>query len=105
MPDQKPRPSGPLSGMRVVDMTQFILGPVATQILGDYGADVIKIESPGGDPNRTLGPSRYPEMTAMVLGMNRNKRSVVLNLKRPEALQALNRITNEADVLLPRTHA
>jgi crotonobetainyl-CoA:carnitine CoA-transferase CaiB-like acyl-CoA transferase len=92
--------SGPLSGMRVVDLTQFILGPVATQILGDYGADVIKIEAPEGDLNRKIGPARYPDMTAMFLGMNRGKRSVVLNLKRPEALDALNRMIDEADVFV-----
>ncbi|MGZ5175877.1 MAG: CaiB/BaiF CoA transferase family protein, partial [Burkholderiales bacterium] len=92
--------SGPLSGMRVVDLTQFILGPIATQILGDYGADVIKIEAPEGDLNRKIGPARYPDMTAMFLGMNRGKRSVVLNLKRPEALDALNRMIDEADVFV-----
>ncbi|MDB5924261.1 MAG: carnitine dehydratase [Betaproteobacteria bacterium] len=92
--------SGPLSGMRIVDLTQFILGPVATQILGDYGADVIKIEAPEGDLNRKIGPARYPDMTAMFLGMNRNKRSVVLNLKRPEALDALNRMIDDADVFV-----
>jgi crotonobetainyl-CoA:carnitine CoA-transferase CaiB-like acyl-CoA transferase len=95
--------SGPLSGFRVVDMTQFILGPVATQILGDYGADVIKIEAPGGDLNRKIGPTRYPEMSAMFLGMNRNKKSVVLNLKRREALEALNRMIDDADVFVHST--
>ena len=103
MSDPKPGKTGPLSGFRVVDMTQFILGPVATQILGDYGADVIKIESPGGDLNRKIGPSRYPDMTAMFLGMNRNKKSVVLNLKRPEALEALNRMIDDADVFVHST--
>jgi crotonobetainyl-CoA:carnitine CoA-transferase CaiB-like acyl-CoA transferase len=92
--------SGPLCGMRVVDLTQFILGPVATQILGDYGADVIKIEAPEGDLNRKIGPARYPGMTAMFLGMNRSKRSVVLNLKRPQALEALNRMVADADVFV-----
>jgi len=92
--------SGPLSGLRVVDLTQFILGPVATQILGDYGADVIKIENPAGDLNRKIGPARYPDMAAMFLGMNRSKRSVVLNLKRREALDALNRMIDDADVFV-----
>jgi formyl-CoA transferase len=94
------RASGPLSGIRVVDLTQFILGPVATQILGDYGADVIKIESPEGDLNRKIGPARYPDMATLFLGMNRSKRSVVLNLKRPEALDALNRMIQDADVFV-----
>lgn len=97
--DKKPA-SGPLSGMRVVDLTQFILGPVATQILGDYGADVVKIENPEGDLNRKIGPARHPGMAAMFLGMNRNKRSVVLNLKRAESLAALNRMIDAADVFV-----
>jgi crotonobetainyl-CoA:carnitine CoA-transferase CaiB-like acyl-CoA transferase len=105
MTDPQPQASGPLAGFRVVDMTQFVLGPVATQILGDYGAEVIKIESPGGDLNRKIGPSRYPDMTAMFLGMNRNKKSVVLNLRRPAALEALNRMLDEADVFVHSTRA
>jgi len=91
---------GPLKGIRVVDLTQFICGPVATQILSDYGADVVKVEQPGGDLNRKIGPARYPGMTAMFVGMNRGKRSVVLNLRKPEALTALNRMIEEADVLV-----
>ena len=94
------RGSGPLCGFRVVDLTQFILGPVATQILGDYGADVVKIENPGGDLNRKIGPARHPDMAAMFLSMNRSKRSVVLNLKRREALDALNRMIEDADVFV-----
>jgi len=92
--------AGPLAGLRILDLTQFICGPVATQILGDYGADVIKIEQPGGDLNRLIGPSRHPGMTAMFLGMNRNKRSVVLDLKRPEAMAALQRMIVDADVFV-----
>ncbi|MDP1538019.1 MAG: CoA transferase [Burkholderiales bacterium] len=95
--------SGALAGLRVIDLTQFILGPVSTQILGDNGADIIKIESPGGDLNRKIGPSRHPDMAAMFLGMNRNKRSVVLDLKRPEALEALRRMIRDADVFVHST--
>jgi len=91
---------GPLAGIRVVDLTQFICGPVATQILGDYGADVLKVEQPGGDLNRKIGPSRHPGMTAMFIGMNRGKRSIVLNLRKPEALAALSRMIDDADVLV-----
>jgi crotonobetainyl-CoA:carnitine CoA-transferase CaiB-like acyl-CoA transferase len=92
--------SGALSGIKVVDLSQFILGPVATQILGDMGADVIKVESPKGDMNREIGPQRYPHMAALFLGMNRNKRSIVLDLKRPAAMRALMRLAEGADVFV-----
>ena len=67
--------AGPLTGVRVIDLTVNVLGPVATMILGDMGADVIKIETPDGDPNRQNGPSRNPNMAAMHLNMNRNLKS------------------------------
>jgi crotonobetainyl-CoA:carnitine CoA-transferase CaiB-like acyl-CoA transferase len=92
--------SGPLAGLKVVDLSQFILGPVATQILGDMGADVIKIESPNGDMNRDIGPARYPKMAALFLGMNRNKRSVVLDLKKAEGIATLMRLVEGADVFV-----
>lgn len=92
--------AGPLTGIRVVDLTINVLGPVATMILGDMGAEVVKIETPDGDPNRQNGPARSPDMAAMFLNMNRNKRSVTLNLKRPEALEALMRLVDDADVFV-----
>jgi crotonobetainyl-CoA:carnitine CoA-transferase CaiB-like acyl-CoA transferase len=92
--------TGPLAGVRVLDLTINVLGPVATMILGDMGADVIKIETPEGDPNRQNGPARHPNMAAMHLNMNRNKRSVTLNLKRPEAREALLRLVESADVFI-----
>jgi len=92
--------TGPLTGIRVVDLTVNVLGPVATQILGDMGADVIKIETPQGDPNRETGPSRNPGMSAMHMNVNRNKRSVTLNLKRPEAKAALMQLVETADVFV-----
>jgi crotonobetainyl-CoA:carnitine CoA-transferase CaiB-like acyl-CoA transferase len=92
--------TGPLSGIRVVDLSVNVLGPVATQILGDMGADVIKVETVQGDPNRDTGPARSKGMSAMHMNVNRNKRSITLNLKRPEALEALMRLVETADVFV-----
>jgi crotonobetainyl-CoA:carnitine CoA-transferase CaiB-like acyl-CoA transferase len=62
----------PLDNLRVVDLTTILMGPFATQTLGDYGADVIKVESPDGDPVRAIGPARNPDMGAIFLQANRN---------------------------------
>jgi crotonobetainyl-CoA:carnitine CoA-transferase CaiB-like acyl-CoA transferase len=91
---------GPLAGVRIIDLTINVLGPVGTQILGDMGAEVIKIEAPGGDPMRQIGPNHEPNMGALYLNMNRNKRSVVLNLKSQEGLKALARLVETADVFV-----
>lgn len=91
---------GPLSGVRVIDLTINVLGPVATQMLGDMGADVIKIEAPDGDPMRDTGPGRSPRMSAFYLNMNRNKKSVMLDLKGPAARDVLWRMVDTADVLV-----
>jgi crotonobetainyl-CoA:carnitine CoA-transferase CaiB-like acyl-CoA transferase len=93
-------PTGPLAGIRVVDLTVNVLGPVATQILGDMGADVIKVETLRGDPNRDTGPARTAGMSAMHMNMNRNKRSICLDLKRPESHEALLRLVETADVFV-----
>ena len=92
--------TGPLHGIRVIDMTSVAMGPYATQIMGDMGADVIKVESPEGDVFRYAAPARHTGMGAAFLNFNRNKRSVMLDLKQPEALQSLLALVAEADVLV-----
>jgi crotonobetainyl-CoA:carnitine CoA-transferase CaiB-like acyl-CoA transferase len=92
--------AAPLDGIRVVDLTSIVLGPYATQILGDLGADVIKVESPEGDVLRGTEPARSPRMGAVFMNTNRNKRSVALDLKQPAARDALTRIVATADVFV-----
>jgi crotonobetainyl-CoA:carnitine CoA-transferase CaiB-like acyl-CoA transferase len=92
--------SGPLSGVRVVDCTTVVLGPWAAQQLGDLGADVIKVEPPEGDTTRQLGPMKNPGMGAFYLAVNRNKRSIVLDLKQRAARDVLLRLARDANVLL-----
>ncbi len=90
----------PLEGIRVIDLTTVAMGPLASQWLGDFGADVIKIEAPGGDSTRQTGPSIEAGMAAMFLSTNRNKRSAVLDLTQPAARASLARLIEGADVFM-----
>jgi crotonobetainyl-CoA:carnitine CoA-transferase CaiB-like acyl-CoA transferase len=90
----------PLNGLRIIDLTSMVLGPYATQILADYGADVIKIEPPQGDLMRKGGAKKSADMGALHLQLNRNKRSVVLDLKQALGRKTLLRLCQTADVVV-----
>ncbi len=94
------RLKGPLAGVRVIDCTSVLMGPYATQIMADLGADVIKVESPDGDTTRYLPPGPDATRGGMFLNVNRGKRSLSLNLKQPEARAALVRLVEGADIFV-----
>ena len=92
--------AGALDGVRVLDLTSVIMGPYATQLLGDLGADVIKVETGRGDTNRFMGGGPHPEMSGIALNINRNKRAVTLDVKHPDGLAAFLRILDTCDVFV-----
>src|ERR1700745_3411813 len=93
--------NGPLAGIRVLDLTRILAGPLCTMMLGDMGADVIKVEPPeDGDDPRAWGPPFLADDAAYFLGVNRNKRSLTLNMAVPEGQTILAGLVRNADVLI-----
>src|SRR5262245_20330034 len=93
--------SGPLAGVRVIDLTSVVVGPTATLCLADYGADVVKVESPQGDLLRKLGgSSRTGQLSGKFSHFNRNKRSLALDLKQPNGRAVLDRLLGKSDVFI-----
>ena len=98
--DTGSKPTGPLRGVKVVDLTSVLMGPYCTQILGDLGADIVKIESPQGDTTRWLPIGKNAGMSGMFININRNKRGMVLNLKDPRGREILHRLVAQAQVFV-----
>ena len=95
-----PTPTGPLTGVRVLDLTSVVMGPYATQVLGDLGAEVITVEPPRGDNNRSMGPGPVPQLSGVALNLLRNKRNVSLDFKQPAGRAALLDIAATCDVFV-----
>ncbi len=91
---------GPLAGIRVLDLTRVVMGPLATQVLADQGADVILLEADGGDTNRVMGPGPHPELSGISLNLLRNKRSVAVDLKSDEGRRVLAALIRSCDVVV-----
>jgi crotonobetainyl-CoA:carnitine CoA-transferase CaiB-like acyl-CoA transferase len=94
------RPTGPLAGLLVADFSRILAGPYATMLLADLGAEVVKVESPGGDDTRTWQPPVRDDVSTYYLGVNRNKRSVALDLKDDDDLKLAQGLAGRADVLI-----
>lgn len=97
---QNSHPAGALTGKRIIDLTRVLGGPYCTQVLGDHGAEVIKVEPPQGDEVRDWGPPFHEEDASYFIGLNRNKRSIGLDLSKPEGRDVLLRLLDDADVLI-----
>ena len=92
--------TGPLDGVRVLDLTSVVMGPLATQTLGDLGADVIAVEAAKGETNRYMGAGPHPQLSGIALNLLRNKRNVAIDLKHPDGRAAVLRIAATCDVVV-----
>src|SRR3974377_285952 len=95
-----PDATGPLAGVRGVDVTSVIMGPYATQLFGDMGADVIAVEPAHGDTNRAMGAGPHRQLSGVALNLLRNKRNVSINFKHPEGRRALLAVAATCDVFV-----
>ncbi|MEE2996092.1 MAG: CoA transferase [Pseudomonadota bacterium] len=100
MNDNEAGASGPLSGLRILDLTQFLAGPYATMIFADLGAEVIKLEAPSGDWSRVLPPNFVGEDSSYYLSINRNKKSIVVDMKNEDGLDLVRRLADKCDILV-----
>ena len=91
---------GPLDGIRVLDLSSVVMGPLATQILGDLGADVITVENRDGDINRVMGPGPHPGLSGVSLNLLRNKRNISLDIAHPDGRAVLLRVAAGCDVFV-----
>ena len=92
--------TGALQGIRVLDLTSVVMGPMATQILGDLGADVITVENARGETNRAMGPGPHPDLSGTSLNLLRSKRNIALDLKHPDGRDVLMRLAATCDVFV-----
>ena len=91
---------GPLNGIKVLDLTQFLAGPFSTQIFADLGAEVIKLEAPAGDWSRTLPPHFVGDDSCYYLSINRNKEAVAIDMKAPEGLALVKQLAEKCDIVM-----
>lgn len=98
--DHDTNPLLPLDGIRVLDLTRVVMGPLATQVLADQGADVVMVEAASGDTNRVMGPGPHPELSGISLNLLRSKRSVVIDLKSADDRVVLEQLVRTCDVVV-----
>jgi len=92
--------AGPLAGIKVVELATVVMAPYGSQLLGDLGADIVKVETGGGDGSRIMGGGPHPELSGIALNLHRNKRSIAIDLKAPRGRDILLELLRRSDVLI-----